>query len=459
MTYGNIIELPEPTAEPQGVTLPGDAGRARVFVNRNADRLRFVHAWDCWLVHESGRWNADTSGGVVRLALETGRSLMAEAFSVTGEAERKRAISEASAWGSTAALRQMLELAKHDERVTLHCSEVDANPWHLGVPGAVVDLRTGATAAEGGYTTRTTGVAFDAGATCPRWEKFFAEVFPDAGIREYIRLAIGSTLSGDTRDHHFLFAYGSGCNGKSTLLETLAHVFGTYAGRAGADLINTSRYSREPEGQIAELAGLRLVIGAETSEGSRLNEGLIKDISGGDTLRGRKLYQSAFSFQPQCTLWLFGNHRPSICGTDEGIWRRVRLLPFLQSFAGPRKDPSLKDGLRTEGPGILAWCVRACMDWQRMGLEIPEGVKAATSEYRADEDVLGDFIADATEELIGFTVTNAELFRAYERWAEVQGMRKTYTAKGLAKRLRERGWADSRGMNGLEWRGRRLKND
>ena len=327
---------------------------------------------------------------------------MGEAFAVTGEAERKRAIGEATAWGNTTKISSMLALAKHDLRTVLDHREVDADPWMLGTPNGVLDLRSGQLVESAGYVTKSIAVPFDPSARCPRWERFLGEVFPEPSIREYVRCVVGYTLAGITDEHLFMFCYGSGANGKSTLLETLQHVMGDYASRAGAEIICLSKHGREPESQIAELMGQRLVIGAETAEGARLNENLIKDITGGDTLRGRRIYESAFQFIPQCTLWLFGNYKPAISGCDDGIWRRVRLIPFLQKFESDRKDPSLKTKLRAEAPGILAWAVRACLDWQRSGLTTPETVRLAVEEYRTDEDSLADFIEECTETLLGY---------------------------------------------------------
>jgi putative DNA primase/helicase len=252
--------------------------------------------------------------------------------------------------------------------------------------------------------------------------------------------------------------HGRGANGKSTFLEILCAAFDGYAGRAGSRLLYATDHHGTPDDQVAELFGKRLVIANETQEGARLNEGTLKDITGGDTLRGCRKYEHGFSFKSTAKIWLAGNHKPAIRGTDDGIWRRVRLIPFERQFGPGERDENLRAKLLNELPGIINWLVEGCLLWQQEGLNAAEAVRAAVDEYRNDEDVLRDFIAEHIERDPFATVRHSEVFARYQEWSRTEGISFALTSKGLSKRMRERGFRESRIGDGSKvWAGIRLK--
>ena len=222
------------------------------------------------------------------------------------------------------------------------------------------------------FITRTLGCEVHPEAACPRWDKFMEEVFPDEAVRRFVWKAVGYSVSRHTTEHHFMFLHGRGANGKSTFLEILSAALGDYAGRAGSRLIYATDHHGTPDDQIAELFGRRLIIASETAEGVRLQEGLLKDITGGGSLRGCRKYEHGFSFKSTAKLWLAGNHKPAIRGTDDGIWRRVRLIPFERQFGPEERDENLRSKLLAELPGIINWIVQGCLRWQRERLTPPE---------------------------------------------------------------------------------------
>jgi putative DNA primase/helicase len=404
-------EIPEAT----------DLGRALRFIERFGNDIRYVHEWNRWLVFEDGRWNIDGNGAAHRLSAELCKEAVARALTLPGENERSSALRGATAWGNVRTVDDMLAAARNDSRVIVRPEQLDADPWLVGARNGVVDLRTGIITEHSReqLVTKFVGADFDHTAKCPRWERFLEEVFADEAVRRFVWKVAGYSLSGHTTEHLFMFLHGRGANGKSTLLEILNAAFGDYAIRAGARLLyDIDRRGAPPDHQIAELLGRRLVVANETLEGGKLNEGAIKDITGGDTLRGERKYEAGFSFRPTAKIWLAGNHKPTIRGTDDGIWRRVRLIPFERQFGPEERDENLHSKLLAELPGILNWLVEGAILWQMEGLTPPPIVQEAVADYRSEQDTLADFLDECiSHEDAGATLPHSHLYAAYREWA------------------------------------------
>jgi putative DNA primase/helicase len=246
-----------------------------------------------------------------------------------------------------------------------------------------------------------------------------------------------------TAEHVFWFLHGCGKNGKSVFIETMQMLSGEYGRRASDRLLSVSKFGSEaPLDELAGLPGVRMLFGSETADGVKLNEKLVKDLTGGDTLRGRRLYHDGFDFRPVCKLWMFGNHKPEICGTDHGIWRRVLLVPFTACISNQEQDRQLAVKLSAELPGILNWALAGLRQYHDHGLAPPQCVTAATNEYKSDQDTLGDFIDECLERGQGFTVSKGDIYQAYERWARNGGQRLPLTSKRLSRQLKERGFIE-----------------
>ena len=201
---------------------------------------------------------------------------------------------------------------------------------------------------------------------------------------------IGYSITGAVSEQVLILAIGAGANGKTTLLEAVRTVLGDYASAAEPDLL-LARGEAHPTG-IARLQGARFVVATESDEGRRLAEGTVKRLTGGDRLTARYMHQNFFEFAPSHTLWLCTNHRPDVRGVDHAIWRRLRVAPFNVTIATEDQDPHLLERLTAESAGILAWAVRACLRWQAEGLGEPVAVKMATTAYRQDQDIIGEFL-------------------------------------------------------------------
>jgi putative DNA primase/helicase len=429
-----------------------DAGRADRFVERFGRDIRFVPEREVWLTWEHDRWRLDTDGAVKRFAVTLSKEMLVAAGNIPGNdeaaaAKRKAASKEALLCGDRHNIEDFVHLARVNPAVLLSVDKLDADPFVVGGRNWVIDLRTGASRAytREDFLTRTLACDVDPNATCPRWEQFMVEVFPDEDVRHFVHKAVGYSLTGNMREHVFFFLYGGGRNGKSVFVKTLEkYVLGKLSVRAGKGITTASENGKYPEREVAELAGARMILTSETEIGQKLNENVIKDLSGGDNMRGRHLYEGGFDFAPVGKLWIMGNHKPTIRGTDYGLWRRVRLIPFVQKFEGDKDDRQLEDKLAVEASGILNWCVRGCLLWQKEGLEMPDAIRAAVDEYKRDEDRLADFLEDCVSESCGGTLDHADLFKAYQRHCEDNGNRFPLTSRNLAKTLQDREWRRTR---------------
>ena len=317
----------------------------------------------------------------------------------------------------------------------------------LACDNGTLDLRTGKLRPhrrEDLITSRSS-VAYVADAPCPRWQRFLAEVFepnPDAAV--FVQRFAGYSLTSDTSAQCLLFAHGGGANGKGVFFHIIAKLLGGLATTVPFDTFVHRRNGEIPGHTLASMFGKRVVMAPEGNKGDRLAEGLIKQVTGGDAITARFMYKDPFNYQPAFKLWMSSNHEPEIRGNDDGIWRRFKLVPFEVSFEG-RRDDHLEDALDAELPGILAWAVRGCLDWQRdggglRGLGQSASVTEATVAYRSESDTIGRFLAECcvTHVQDAKTKTTA-VYDAYRSWAERTGCRPMNNV-WFGRELRQRGF-------------------
>lgn len=388
-----------PPIDPAPVFQLTDVGNAQRFVYEHGHDVRWVGKWESWLVWDGKRWSIDETLAVVRMAKATVHSLW-EAVGRAGADERaalgKHWLHTATKYGIDA----MLQLAKSEPGVAITVDDLDQNPWLLNVQNGTIDLRTGTLGPHERrhLITKLTDIPYDPTATCPAWEAFLLQIFSgDVALVDYVQRAIGYSLTGDMREECMFLLYGSGANGKSTLLEMIAHVTGEYGTTAEFDTFTETRQANSggPSGDRARLLGSRFVRASEMREGQRMNEAVIKSMTSREKQVARHLRQSEFEFYYTHKLWLASNHKPVIRGTDHAIWRRMRLVPFHVTIRDEDKDADLLDRLKRELPGILRTSVDACLGWLEDGLRPPESVRLATAVYREESDVLGAFLADS----------------------------------------------------------------
>jgi len=259
---------------------------------------------------------------------------------------------------------------------------------------------------------------------------------------EFLKRKAGYAFTGLTREHALFFLYGTGANGKTVYLNTLAGIEGDYHVTAPAEVFMAARNDRHPT-ELAMLRAARMVTAVETEEGRRWAESRIKALTGGDPVTARFMRQDFFEFTPEFKLMIAGNHRPSLRNVDEAIRRRFFLVPFDVVIPADERDQTLPDRLRDEWPGILEWAIEGCNEWKEDGLAPPERVLAATEEYLASEDAYGNWLEEAVDQLPGAHETSADLYQSWRVWAEKAG-EFVGTQKRLSQALLEHGFAAKR---------------
>ncbi len=330
-------------------------------------------------------------------------------------------------------------LARSNPGVSMGAGEWDADPWMLGVPGAVVDLKTGERVPSpiNHYVTRQTAVAPEMMPT-PVWDAFLERITRhDPSLIGYLQRIAGYALTGSDREQCLFFAHGPGGNGKGVFMNTLTAIMADYAHVASGDLLLAAQNDRHPT-DMASLRGRRFVTASELRPGARWDEQRLKSLTGGDPITARFMRQDEFTFTAQFTLIISGNHRPSFAGVDDSIRRRLRLIPFTQQIGPGERDPLLPAKLRCEYPGILQWMLDGCLIWQRDGLATPASVEEASRGYLEAEDMLGQWLADRVVNEIGSRTQRSWLFEDWVRWNQSEtGAR--WSQKAFYTALEERG--------------------
>lgn len=426
-----------------------DYGNAQRLVAAHGHDLRYCHPWKKWLVWDGQRWREDDTGKVMRRAKETVRGMYGEAERIENERERREFLQFVLRSESRDRLAAMVSLAASEPGIPVLPSELDRDPWLLNVKNGVVDLRTGELRPHlrEDMLTKIAPVEYHPTAKCPRWEKFLYEIMDgNRNLVGFLQRAAGMSLTGDVSEHVLLILYGIGRNGKSTFLNTLLAMTGDYGMTAPPDLIMAKQNDRHPT-ELADLFGKRFVTSIESDQGRRLAEALIKQLTGGDPIKARRMREDFWQFMPTHKLWLATNHKPRVRGTDVAIWSRLKLIPFVVTFPEDKQDKKLPAKLREELPGILAWCVEGCLAWQKYGLGIPDEVAAATENYRQEQDVLAAFLADCCIINPLAKAAAKELYQTYLAWCEENGER-PMSQRDLGMQLSERGFDNQKSTGG-----------
>ena len=430
---------------------------ARFFAKQYGDGIRHCAKAGGWLLWDGQRWKLDDDGAIYRLAGECADAIAAAVNTVPVE-DWKKAIALATNLRKRRGQENVLAMAATQSGIAIgDPSSFDADQWLLNVENGTVDLRTGELRPHdrGNLITKLVGIEYQPNAAAPRWERFLDEIFAgDAETIDFVQRATGYSLTGCTREHAFLVLHGTGANGKSSLLSLIGQILGDYGLSASPETF-VDRQAGSATNDLARLRGMRFVSALETSEGRALAESFVKAVTGGDRISARFLYTEFFDFEPVFKLWLGTNHKPIIRGGDAGIWRRVRLVPFERRFEGENCDPDLRAKLEAELPGILAWAVRGCVEWQKRGLSPPASVVGATAAYRSEMDTFSGFIDERCQIDAETTEAAKDLYRAYRAWAESAG-EKPNSQRWFALRLAERGFESKRSNRERRWYGLQL---
>lgn len=421
-----------------------DMGNAERFVDLFGENVRYCYTEKKWYFYNSMRWSVDNLGVILRMADKCVEAMKAEA-KLYLQADEESGGDMAKAFEkhmkssrSNKSKKAMLNEIEH--HLPILPIQMDRYKMALNTPSGIINLKNGDVKAHNPeyYFTKITSVDCAEAADCPRWLAFLDDIFAgDKDLIRYIQKAVGYSLTGSTAEQCAFFLYGTGRNGKSTFIDVIRDVFGDYAANIQPETIMVkSSQSNAINSDIARLKGARLVTSVEPNEGVRLNEGLLKQLTGDDTVTARKLYSEEFEFKPEFKLWMATNHKPIIRGTDTGIWRRIHMIPFNVQIPEDKVDKNLTHKLKAEMTAIFKWCIDGCLMWQREGLQMPAAVLKSVREYRREMDVISAFIEDKCT--LEGTVQASMLYAAYVSWADSNNeycMSNTKFSTELAKRF------------------------
>lgn len=432
-----------------------DLGNARRLAARHGRDLRYCHELGGWFVWDEQRWALDRTGKVERLAKETALATRRAGLRIKNDDSdtRKKFLLFATRSQSEARLRAMTNLARSETEVAIAAEQLDAHPWLLNVANGALDLRTGKLRPHrrGDLLTKLAPVEYYADAHSDVLERFLDQLSgSDRELRDYLQRAVGYSLTGTTSEEAMFLLLGPGGSGKSTFIEAIKATLGDYVKTADFETFLKRSASGAPRNDIARLNGARMVIACEVDEGKALAEGVVKALTGGDTVTARKLYHEAFEFKPEFKLWLVANHAPVVSATDSGMWRRIQRIPCNNALRAEDQNPSIKAALqnvRVAGPAILKWALDGCLAWQREGLRPPRAIVEATKAYQAEMDPLTQFIAERCELGEDKVWSSEELSEEYREFAQEFGAR-SLSAKQMAQALRARGCRPSKITSG-----------
>lgn len=420
-----------------------DNSLATRFADAHCHELRYVREWRKWLCWDGTRWLADPSETrILGIARDFAEGLWQSIGKLASSGATRDEISKATTAirhaNSLKGLVAMLKLSQADSRITIDASELNRQTNLLNVLNGTVDLATGLLQPHDpeDLLTQMANVHFGEQADAPQWLDTLDTIFAgDAQIIRYVQQLLGYSLSGDTGEHILPIAFGGGCNGKSTIWNVVLSLLGDYAALANDTLLMGERNAHPTE--KASLYQRRFVALSEPEQSARLRESRVKELTGDGTITARRMHEDFWSFERTHTFWLSTNHLPRIDGNDEGIWRRVKLIPFtvdLREVTSP--IPNLdKLLLEAEGAGILNWLLAGYLDYQRSGFIEPDCVKSATGEYREQEDELLSWVSDCCIVAPHCMASATKLFESYQSWGGKHS--RTAFGKALAEKYRK----------------------
>lgn len=441
-----------PVIVPEGFHLTAMGNADRLLAAHGAN-IKYVYEWDSWVNWASTHWQRDSGAQIALMAQQTAMSIRDEAAQAETEARAKALHKWAHSSQDTAKLRAMVEVAK--SRQAASPSAFDAFPMLLNVSNGTIDLETISfqSHSRADLLSMRSSVVYDPKADCPRFRRFCSEVM--GGNMDnvgFLQRAAGYSLTGLTGEQKLFICWGNGANGKSTFFNLLHHVLGDYGKSAEATTFAAKEQSAPGSARpdLVALRGARFVTASEFSRGCKLDEAMIKSITGGEFVTVRDVFEKQSGYDPQYKIWFGLNHKPPIKGQDEGIWRRVCLIPWEQSF--PIND-QLEGELMAESSGILNWALDGLKAWQQVGLGYPSSIQKATDEYRQSCDTLAAFFESCCEVGSQQRHQATGIYNAYRAWASRSGQRQM-SSQSFAAAMEERGFARVELESGQKgWRG------
>jgi putative DNA primase/helicase len=423
----------------------------RLFGKYGTD-IRYNAPWKKWLVWNGKYWELDEGYLVHDKGLQMIRGIYAELLKTADYRERYELEKHAVQSESARRRKAFIEVASWIPDLNVKTDNLDPNPWLLNVENGTVDLKTGGLREhrQEDMITKIARVTYDKNADCPIWKKFLMEIMNyNAELIRFIQTAVGWAVTGNTSEQTMFILFGTGANGKSTFLNTIMNLLGDYAIATPTETF-MKKNGDQITNDIARLRGARFVTTTEAEQGRRLSEPLIKQITGNDRMTARFLYGEFFNFTPAFKIFMATNHKPVIKGTDHGIWRRIKLIPFTTRIPEEQQDRQLEEKLREEAAGILNWILEGAARWMVERLRTPQIITSATDEYRGEMDVIGNFIKERCVQGPDCTIKARELFKCYQDWCD-DNNEHACSERFLSLRLKELGIEQKRYGDGRYW--------
>ena len=434
------------------------------FLRAYEDKIRYCITWDKFLVWNGTNWEIDYRGFVQeRIPIFIHQMYRIQRFIpdriMKQDFEKHLIKSE-----SFRRIQAIVGLLKMQPSIKVIEKELDTDIYLFNVEGLTLNLKTGKAKEPSikNLITKKSCFIYDKAADCPTWKMFLLQIFDkDMQLICFIQKACGYALSGDVSEQCLFILWGTGANGKSTFLNVLLQLFGDYGTSTGIETF--TKKNKEQSNDLARLKGSRLVTTSELEQGSLMSESLIKSVTGEDSLTARFLYGEYFSFKPTFKIFMATNHKPKIRGADNGIWRRIKMIPFTVTIPPEQRDKKLTEKLIAENSGILNWLIQGYAMWKKEGLEEPDAVRQANEEYRMDMDAVGTFVNDCLEldAALQWRLHTKILYETYIKWCAKNNER-VMSQKWLGLRMSEKG-SKRLSSNGqrywlglavkIEWRG------
>lgn len=440
-----------------------DTGNADRFMDLFGNFVRYSYIDKSWYIYNGSYWEIDNQGRVAQFLDMMLESMKQEKVHIP----KGSGLDEDDAvenWQKflkktrgNSSKKAIMDEIKH--RVPILHGEFDQSKTLINTVNGYVDLTSGILHDHEikKMFSQQTNVEYTDKIDAPEWTEFLKQIFNnETELIDYVQKAVGYSATGSVKEQVMFILYGNGRNGKSIFIDTIANTLGTYAKSMQAESIMVKQSNSGANSDIARLENARLVTSSEPNEGLRLDEGLVKQLTGGDTVTARYLYGKEFEFQPQFKLWLATNHKPIIRGTDDGIWRRLMLIPFSVQIPVDKVDKDLKYKLQRESVGILNWIVEGALKWQHEGLEPPEIVVNASNEYRNEMDVITMFVEDCCE-IGAYQAPAGELFKRYKSWAE-ENSEYSMSKQKFSREVRQK-YEHKRISTGNVYKGLKIKSD
>lgn len=437
-----------------------DSGNAERLIDLHGKDLHFSFTNNVWYIWNGKCWEVDETGEIQRRADDTIAQMSNDLKELRLKNEEDDYVTKLGKWISKSrsynTLTNMIKVSRHKPGIAILPAQMDSDRSKFNCLNGTIDLRNGQIHKHNreDIITKLAPVEYKKGAKCDLWLSFLDRIMDgNKELIEFMQKAIGYSLTGSITEQCIFIAFGNGSNGKSTFLETISAMIGDYAMNTQAETIMAKDKSNSSTQDLARLKGARFVTTVEPEEGKRLSEGLVKQISGGDPITCRFLYGKEFEYVPDFKLWMATNHKPVIKGTDNGIWRRIRLIPFTVTIPDNEKDTDLPKKLKAELSGILNWAIEGCLKWQKDGLGMPLAVQAATEGYRSDMDILKNFLHECCIGKKDMVLASTTLYKVYQIWCERNGEHPISQVK-LGIKLKDRGMVSKAIHGGYKgWKG------